>query len=244
MNAHENRPVLVALLIVGFILGFGIGTSAQTGLTVSHLLSQITATDGTSVDVDDDGIIDSAEMACGPGTNCFLDNGDLGDGSVTTPKVADNAIVASKIPSSTINTNHVLDATIVSQDVDSGQIQLRVSGTCAVGNAIKQINSNGTVLCEPIPPAGGSTPTYTTRTGSDTTASPVSGFFQYVATTGCPPTHPNLVACTGGITSTSAASNFSIRQFEPVGSGNTCTNTMILTVNSAITVYAYAHCAS
>jgi hypothetical protein len=163
----------VLLIIAGMIIGFGIGTHAQAPVIVSHLLSQITTNAGQAVDVDDDGIIDQATIACGIGINCTLDTADLLDGTVTTPKLADgsvttnkigdasistpkiqdNAVTSAKIPNATISTAHILNNTIIAQDVDDTQVQLRVGGSCAVGSAIKQINSDGTVACETIPSA-------------------------------------------------------------------------------------------
>jgi hypothetical protein len=40
------------------------------------------------------------------------------------------------------------DGVIQGNEVDSSQVQLRVSGTCSVGSSIREINSDGTVTCQ------------------------------------------------------------------------------------------------
>ena len=40
------------------------------------------------------------------------------------------------------------DGVISGSEVDSSQVQLRVSGTCSVGSSIREINSDGTVVCQ------------------------------------------------------------------------------------------------
>lgn len=59
------------------------------------------------------------------------------DGAITSSKIATNAIDASK----------VLDGSLGSADVNSTQIQRRVSGACATGAFLQGVNQDGTVVC-------------------------------------------------------------------------------------------------
>jgi hypothetical protein len=49
-----------------------------------------------------------------------------------------------------INNNMILDGTINANDVNKSQLQLRISGNCLVGEAIRKINPDGTVECSQI----------------------------------------------------------------------------------------------
>jgi hypothetical protein len=60
------------------------------------------------------------------------------DGSVTTPKLADNAVTSAKIA----------DGTILVSDVDPTSIQARVAAVCTAGSSIRAIGANGSVTCQ------------------------------------------------------------------------------------------------
>jgi len=65
----------------------------------------------------------------------------VADGSITTEKLADGAVTSAKLS----------DGTITAADVLATSVQVRVSGSCAVGSYIRAIASNGTVTCEAGP---------------------------------------------------------------------------------------------
>jgi hypothetical protein len=58
-----------------------------------------------------------------------------------------------------VTTTSIVDGTIGSADINTGQVQARVASSCPSGQSIRQVNANGTVTCEsagagPVGPQG------------------------------------------------------------------------------------------
>jgi len=54
-----------------------------------------------------------------------------------------------------VTSAHIANGTIGSVDVNSGEIQLRVTSDCGTGSAIRAINADGTAVCQPSNGGGG-----------------------------------------------------------------------------------------
>jgi hypothetical protein len=59
------------------------------------------------------------------------------------------AVGSEQLASGAVGTEQIADASIAGSDVDPGQIQLRIDNICPEGSAIRVIDSDGTVTCEP-----------------------------------------------------------------------------------------------
>jgi len=49
-----------------------------------------------------------------------------------------------------VTSAHIADGTVAAVDVNSAQVQLRVTGTCSPGSAIQAVRENGTVSCQSV----------------------------------------------------------------------------------------------
>jgi len=73
--------------------------------------------------------------------------GTVPDASVTSAKIADGTITANDLGDGAVTGAKIADNSIADSDIDTTKVQKRVSGTCAAGTAVSQVNSDGTVAC-------------------------------------------------------------------------------------------------
>ena len=73
--------------------------------------------------------------------------GTVPDASVGSAKIADGAITTADLGDGAVTSAKIANNTIADSDIDTTKVQKRVSGTCAAGSAVSQVNSDGTVTC-------------------------------------------------------------------------------------------------
>ena len=73
--------------------------------------------------------------------------GTVPDASLTSAKIANGTITADDLSDGAVTSAKIANNTITDSDIDATKVQKRVSGTCAAGTALSQVNSDGTVTC-------------------------------------------------------------------------------------------------
>ena len=108
------------------------------------------------------GTVAAADLAADAVTNAKIGDGqvtsakiadasiaavDLADDAVTTAQIGDAAVTGAKIADGAVTSAKIANGTVTDSDIDTTKVQKRVSGTCAAGSAVGQVNSDGSVTC-------------------------------------------------------------------------------------------------
>ena len=98
----------------------------------------------------DDGSVTSVASGAGLTGGPITASGTLSiaTGGVTSAMVADGTVANIDLAANAVNAGNIVDGSIGSADVNTAQVQARVSGSCAAGSSISAIAANGTVSCE------------------------------------------------------------------------------------------------
>jgi hypothetical protein len=65
------------------------------------------------------------------------------------------ALHSRSVAEGAVGTSQIAAGAVTADEVDDSQVQLRVGAGCTTGSSIRQINADGTVLCEPDDDSGG-----------------------------------------------------------------------------------------
>jgi hypothetical protein len=74
----------------------------------------------------------------------------VSDGSVTSSKILDGTVATDDLGDGAVSSAKIANNTITDSDIDTSKVQKRVSGICAGGTAMSQVNSDGTVGCAAV----------------------------------------------------------------------------------------------
>ena len=142
----------------GTVTSVASGTGLTGGpITGSGTLAIATAGVGTAQLAND--AVDASKLAANA-----VDTAALVDANVTTGKIADDAISAAKLANNAVDTAAIVDANVTRAkiapgavglaQIDTGQVQERISGVCPQGTYLVAIGSGGSLLCLEQPGIG------------------------------------------------------------------------------------------
>jgi hypothetical protein len=96
------------------------------------------------------------------------------DGSLSGGDIANDSLSVLDLAPGSVGSSELVDGAISVDDINTNQIQQRVSQTCAAGSSIREISAGGTVTCEPDDGGTGGGGTVTqVATGAGLTGGPI-----------------------------------------------------------------------
>ncbi len=146
--------------LTGVPAGFADGVDNDSGGTVTSVaagtgLSGGTITGSGTLGIANNGV-GSAQIADGSVAAV-----DVAPDSLGAAQLANNAVAAAELADNAVDTNAVQNLAITQGKIAIGavgqgqinpaQVQIRITGTCPVGEYFRGINTDGSVACEPVP---------------------------------------------------------------------------------------------
>jgi hypothetical protein len=111
--------------------------------------------------VNQDGSVQCAVLGSGGGgggdiTSVAAGAGLAGGGSsgAVTLSIAPAGVLGSMLASGAVESTQIADGSVAAVDIDSAQVQRRVTGSCPASSAVRSIGSDGGVICEAVSGGG------------------------------------------------------------------------------------------
>ncbi|MBL8246307.1 MAG: hypothetical protein JNL89_19070 [Rhodanobacteraceae bacterium] len=114
-------------------------------------IRDISATGTVTCETDDGtGTVTSVASGAGLTGGPITSSGTLSiaTSGVTSAMISDGTVANVDMAANSVNAGNIVDGSVGGADVNTAQVQARVTGTCAAGSSISTIAANGTVTCE------------------------------------------------------------------------------------------------